>query len=372
MTTVPFFDLGSFVSQYKRVILASFENVLDSGVFIGGREVEKFESAFAQSAGSSHCVAVGNGLDAIRILLEAHGIGPGDEVIVPGFTFYATWLAVLQTGATPVAVDVRIEDGTIDASKITHAISEKTKAILVVHLFGITVDMLTVNQIAKENDLLVFEDCAQAHAGVTNAGPVGSSCDGAAFSFYPTKNLGALGDAGAITTNDPVIAAKLRSSRSYGVGETKYEHISLGWNSRLDPLQASVLNVLLPGLQAVTDHRKQIARSYTEALPDGSTFLDQAMTGGDNVFHHFVLRVANRESARSQLGQLGISTDIHYPYTFKSLKPMVDCYSSLGLPLPELPNSSALAAEVLSLPMGPWMSEEQVAQVASGLTSFHG
>lgn len=371
MTNVPFFDLGSFVGQHKRAILAAFENVLDSGVFIGGSEVEKFESAFAKSVGSSHCVAVGNGLDAIRILLEAHGIGPGDEVIVPGFTFYATWLAVLQTGASPVAVDVRLEDATIDASKVAQAISEKTKAILVVHLFGITVDMLAVNQIAKEYDLLVFEDCAQAHAGVTNAGPVGNSCDGAAFSFYPTKNLGALGDAGAITTNDPAIAAKLHSSRSYGVGETKYEHVSLGWNSRLDPLQASVLNVLLPGLKSVTDQRKQIARSYKESLSDSCTFLDQSRTDGDNVFHHFVLRVANRDNARKRLESLGISTDIHYPYSFNSLKPLLDFYSSNGRQLPELPNSSALAAEVLSIPMGPWMSEDQVAQVASGLARFH-
>jgi dTDP-3-amino-3,4,6-trideoxy-alpha-D-glucose transaminase len=369
---VPFFDLGHFVADHKQAIMSGFERIVDSGVYIGGSEVERFETSFAESVKSAHCVAVGNGLDAIRMLLEAHDIGPGDEVIVPGFTFYATWLAVMQTGATPVAVDVRLEDGVIDADKVISAINPKTKAIIVVHLFGITADMLALNQIARENGLLVFEDCAQAHAGETNAGSVGSSGDGAAFSFYPTKNLGALGDAGAITANDKAIAAKLRSSRSYGVGATKYDHIDLGWNSRLDPLQASVLNLLLPGLPAVTKKRQQIASSYKEALSPSYPYLDKRDSAGDNVFHHFVIRASEREKARSQLAELGVATDIHYPYFFGSLKPILNLYKALELQLPSLPNSERLAAEVLSLPMGPWMTEQQVEHVQQSLNSLNG
>ena len=364
---VPFFDLGAFVREQKPAIMAAVERVVDSGIYIGGQEVERFESEFAASVGAKHCVAVGNGLDAIRLLLEAHGIGAGDEVIVPGFTFYATWLAVLQAGATPIAVDVKLEDASIDPEKIQSAISSSTRAILVVHLFGISADMQAINEIAKQNSLLVFEDCAQAHHGQTNDGPVGSSSDGAAFSFYPTKNLGALGDAGAITTNDSNILQTLKSRRSYGVGSNKYEHIDTGWNTRLDPIQAAILTTLLPGLAAVTEGRKRIAGKYESIIEDQSIKMVRALRHGENVYHHFVIRAASRSDFQRIMSEQNVLTDIHYPYFFNSLEPIRSKYEEIGRAMAPLPNSKRLANEVVSLPIGPWMTEEQIDQVSTSL-----
>lgn len=357
---VPFYNLGAFVREHKSEVMTAIERVVDSGTYIGGDEVAHFEREFAKSVGSRHCVAVGNGLDAIRLLLEAHGIGAGDEVIVPGFTFYATWLAVLQVGAVPVAVDVKLSDATIDPDKIQDEITSRTRAILVVHLFGVSANMLAINKIAKANALLVLEDCAQAHFGQTNDGPVGNSCDGSAFSFYPTKNLGALGDAGAITLNDSGIADTLRSKRSYGVGLTKYDHITTGWNSRLDPLQAAILNTLLPKLAALTEFRRNAANRYVRALKTFGLPVVQSGTPGENVFHHFVIRSNTRDQIRAALKHLGVETDIHYPYFFNTLDPIRENYKINGLPLPSLPNSKKLSDEVVSLPIGPWMTKEQV------------
>ena len=366
---VPFFDLGVFIREHKPALMAAIERVVDSGTYIGGEEVQRFESEFAASVGAKHCVAVGNGLDAIRLLLEAHDIGPGDEVIVPGFTFYATWLAVLQVGAIPVAVDVKLEDASIDETKIEDAISPNTKAILVVHLFGISADMKAINALAKSHNLLVFEDCAQAHNGITNAGPVGNSSDGGAFSFYPTKNLGALGDAGAITINDPAIQMRLKSRRSYGVGSNKYEHVDTGWNTRLDPVQASILRSLLPSLESVTSSRQETARRYLANLNQPNQVVKSSELRR-NVYHHFVVRPKSRVQLQEYMDRAGINTDIHYPYFFNSLIPISKLYRSAGRALPELKNSSVLSQEVVSLPIGPWMREDQILYVQDELTKF--
>jgi dTDP-4-amino-4,6-dideoxygalactose transaminase len=367
---VPFFDLGSFIQDRKTDVLEVIERVLDGGIYVGGEEVLSFEKAFASSVESKHCVSVGNGLDALRLILESHNIGPGDEVIVPGFTFYATWLAVMQTGASPVAVDVNLEDASINPALLKNAITSKTRAIIVVHLFGISADMLAVGKVAKDYGLLVFEDAAQAHSGKTNAGPVGSSGDAAAFSFYPTKNLGALGDGGAITTNNAEVAARMMSLRSYGVGKTKYEHVEAGWNSRLDTIQAAVLSLFLRDLSEVTDFRRSIATRYEEAL--SSTDLEIVGSNGreTNVFHHFVVRTANREELRQDLLTSGVGTDLHYPYYFNSISPVRQFLHERGLPSPPLPNAEKLASSVVSLPIGPWMSGEQVTQVAGVLSGL--
>lgn len=367
---VPFFDLGSFVREQKPAVMAAIERVIDSGIYIGGEEVQRFEEEFAASVGSKYCVAVGNGLDAIRLLLEAHDIGPGDEVIVPGFTFYATWLAVLQVGANPIAVDVNLEDASIDVTKISDAITTKTKAILVVHLFGISADMKAINGIAKSHNLLVFEDCAQAHNGKTNAGPVGSSSDGGAFSFYPTKNLGALGDAGAITLNDSVVLQKLRSRRSYGVGSNKYEHVDTGWNTRLDPIQAAILSTLLPGLQEVTERRVQIAEQYASVIADPNNQLVRTSRIDENVFHHFVVRARSRSDFQRAMHDQNVMTDIHYPYFFNALQPIRSKYAEIGAVLSPLPNSKRLADEVVSLPIGPWMTTSQISLVINALSKI--
>lgn len=367
MTHVPFFDLGSFVKKRKTSILGRLESVLDSGVFIGGDPVTQFEDKFSKSIGVNNTIGVGNGLDAIRLLLEAHGIGPGDEVIVPGFTFYATWLAVMQVGATPVPIDVELETAVIDPTKIVGEITERTKAILVVHLFGIPVDMRAVNQIARANDLLVFEDCAQAHFGHTNAGPVGNASDGAAFSFYPTKNLGALGDAGAVCTNDFQVAKTIRSRKSYGVGNTKYEHVDTGWNTRLDSIQATILELFLDELEETTKVRQEIASAYSEALGGDHRKFVSASKGAESVFHHFVLKCKDRDSTKQELERSGIQTDVHYPYFFNSIVPIKKIYNGLARQLPDLPNSRQLSESVLSLPIGPWMDQLQVDAVCEAL-----
>lgn len=364
---VPFFDLGSFIKLEKSAIMSSLERVVDSGTYIGGDEVSSFEEEFSSSIGGQFTVGVGNGLDALRLILEAHDIGSGDEVIVPGFTFYATWLAVMQAGAQPIPVDVQLEDACIDPSLIEAAISSRTRAILVVHLFGNPVDMASVNKIAKAHGLLVFEDCAQAHGCITNAGPAGASGDGAGFSFYPTKNLGALGDAGAVTTGSEQIALRLKSLRSYGVGKTKYEHDSFGWNSRLDPMQAAILRNLLPKLGLITERRRQIAGAYLAAFAQTEIKPVVPLDHRVGVFHHFVFRSKNRIDLQSQLAEIGVSTDIHYPYFFNSIQPVIAPFLEHAIEEPTLPNSRTLSEEVVSLPMGPWMQDDQVVWVSEAI-----
>ena len=256
MTPVPFYDLGQLVRSYSRDIHACLDEVIETGYFVGGPLTSRFEEEFAASIGADHCVGTGNGLDALRLILEAYGIGPGDEVIVPAFTFFATWLAVTQTGATPVPVDVQPWTGNIEPALVRAALSERTKVILPVHLYGRPAAMAEITAIAQEFDLLVIEDAAQGHGARTAGGKVGSLGHAAAFSFYPTKNLGALGDAGCVTTSDEEVANRLRSRRSYGQGANKYEHVDTGWNSRLDPFQASVLSLHLKRLDEWTERRR--------------------------------------------------------------------------------------------------------------------
>jgi dTDP-4-amino-4,6-dideoxygalactose transaminase len=300
--------------------------------------------------------------------LEAHEIGPGDEVIVPAFTYYATWLAVIQAGATLVPVDVLANTANIDPSLVQEAITGKTRAIIAVHLFGQGADMLPLVKLAKKHDLVLVEDAAQSHGADTSAGRVGSCADAAAFSFYPTKNLGALGDAGAVTTHDPIIAARILSRRSYGQGNSKYEHVDTGWNSRLDPLQAEFLSIHLSKLDVWTERRRQIAASYIAAL-DESLF--HAIIGPhspkESVWHHFVLKTSDRNNLRKYFSSRKISTDIHYPYSIneiESLKPYL-------ADKPKVESSSvakSLGNKVISLPIGPWMSDDEVSRVCEVLS----
>jgi len=368
MTRVPFFDLGQLVRSSSREIHACLDEVIEGGYYVGGPIMRRFEDEFATSVGTEHCVGTGNGLDAIRLILEAFGIGPGDEVIVPAFTFVATWLAVTQTGATPVPVDVQPWTGNIDPDLIRAAISGRTKAIVPVHLYGRPAEMARIRAIAEEFDLVVIEDAAQAHGARTVGGNVGSLGHAAAFSFYPTKNLGALGDAGCVTTSDDAIAERIRSRRSYGQGSSKYENVDTGWNSRLDPFQASVLSLNLPRLRGWNDRRRAIATRYADALGDGS-----GMLGGDefenSVWHHVVLRATDRQQLRAHLGQAGIATDVHYPYWIGTVVPMRP-YLLAPVHERDFPCASALAAEVTSLPIGPWMTDDQVDIVVAALEAL--
>ena len=369
MSEVPFFDLGPLVRGESEEIHSAIDAVLQSGYFVGGPVTETFENEFAQFLGVEHCIGVANGLDALRLLLEAHGIGAGDEVIVPAFTYYATWLGVTQTGATPVPVDVLASSANLDPSALEAAITPRTRAILPVHLYGQAADMAGVLDVARRHDLLVFEDAAQSHGSVSNAGMTGAVADGAGFSFYPTKNLGALGDAGAVTTPDAAIAARIRSRRSYGQGSSKYDHVDTGWNSRLDPVQAAVLSVHLRKLESWTARRREIAAFYQQALGTRLAAVVGPRDIQGSVWHHFVVKATDRAGLQSALLASGVHSDAHYPYAVTDLAPMQGLMapSAVGAPFPV---AEALAREVVSLPMGPWMTQDQVEQVAGALAEL--
>lgn len=368
--SVPFFDLGRLISSERSSLHDALDAVIDSGYFVGGPSVVSFEDQFSQYLGSKFFRGVGNGLDAIRLLLEAYDIGHGDEVIVPGFTYYATWLAVMQTGAKIVPVDVSLDNAAMDSQNIKSAITSRTKAILVVHLFGHAADMSAILNIAKQHNLFVFEDAAQAHGLTTNEGMVGSYGDGVAFSFYPTKNLGALGDAGGIATNSESTSRSILSRRSYGQGISKYDHVDTGWNTRLDPLQAEFLKLHLNNLDSWNEKRRNIASLYLGALGESKAFALGYNSLNSSVWHHFVLSIPERDKYREfLLENFGINTDVHYPYFIKSVSP-----ASGTIPADfkdvKLPNSETLSKQVFSLPIGPWMKKEEIQQVCKGLEAL--
>jgi len=363
---IPFFDLRRDAADRREDLLAAVAEVLDTGQFIGGPIVERFEEGFARFLGARHCVAVGNGLDALRISLESAGIGPGDEVLVPGFSYYATWLAVMQTGATPVPVDVVEATASIDPELLAQRIGPRTRAVLPVHLYGIPCDMPAITALARDKGLFVLEDVAQAHGALVQGRRTGTWGSAGAFSFYPTKNLGALGDAGAIVTDDERLAAKAKSRRSYGQGANKYDHVDSGWNSRLDPIQAAFLLRGLELLPEWTQARRRVAATYREALAD----IVQAVVGPGavegSVWHHFVVRALDREALRAHLAERGVGTDVHYPYTLASVGPSRE---AAGDTLVELPASEALAGSVVSLPIGPWLRDDEIERVADVLAA---
>ena len=367
MNQVPFFDLGQAVRSRRAQLHECLDEVLDTGYFIGGALTTRFEEQFAAFIGADFAIGVGNGLDAIRLILEAYNIGPGDEVIVPAFTYYATWLGVTQTGATPVPVDVLSATANIDPAAIESAITAKTRAIIPVHLYGQAADLKAIRAVADAHGLLVIEDAAQSHGAVSTDGMTGAAGDAAAFSFYPTKNLGALGDAGAVTTSDPEVARRVTSRRSYGQGASKYDHVDTGWNSRLDPLQAAFLSLHLRSLDEWTARRRQIAQRYLDALGRERWV---AVTGpsdvSGSVWHHFVLQSPARAELQQFLADRSVATDVHYPYAVHELEPMRKLMSPVSL-AQQFPNAETLATQVTSLPMGPWMSDAQVDHVAAAL-----
>lgn len=368
---VPFFDLGAQFDKYRPELHAALDKTLDAGYFIGGNSVGEFESKFAEKTGSAWCSSVGNGLDALRLILEALDIGEGDEVIVPGFTFYATWLAVLQVGATPVFVDVEPSTANLDPEKINASINNRTKAVLVVHLFGQLANVKEILEICENHGVQLIEDCAQSHFASNSIGSAGTFGVAAAFSFYPTKNLGALGDGGAITTNDARIYDFVNSRRSYGRGVSKYEHVDLGWNSRLDSLQAEFLILHLSKIDEFIEVRRFIAQRYIDSLGSLCDYLVGPQQVSDSVWHHFVLKSRNRSRSIEILNNLGVGTDIHYPYFAETIAPVTRYLASKSSPLPAgtLFNSESLANQVFSLPIGPWMSEAQIEHVTQGLAS---
>ena len=375
---VPFLELKPTYLEFKDEFDAAYHRVMDSGWYLLGRELEAFESEFAQYCEVKHCLGVGNGLDAIHLILRGYDIGPGDEVIVPSHTFIATWLGVTFAGATPVPVEVNPQTYNLDSNLVEAAITPRTKAILPVHLYGQTADMDPILEIARRHNLKVIEDAAQAQGARYKGRRAGSLGDAAAFSFYPGKNLGAFSDAGAVTTNDPQLATRMARLRNYG-SKIKYQHEEVGLNSRLDELQAAFLRVKLRHLDEWNERRSKIAEFYLHQLSDlnsqlfsvsGFQLLPTVPSWATPVWHLFVIRHPQRDALQQKLTEAGIGTLIHYPVP----PHRSGAYANLRLAPSSLPLAEAIASTVLSLPIGPHITSQQASQVVAAvkncLTAF--
>jgi dTDP-4-amino-4,6-dideoxygalactose transaminase len=359
MMEVPFLDFQAPYLELKAELDAAYQRVMTSGWYILGKEVEAFEAEFATYCETKYCIGVGNGLEALHLILRAMEIGAGDEVIVPANTYIASWLAVSQVGATPVAIEPDEKTYNINPSLIENAITNRTKAIMAVHLYGQPADLDTINDIAARHNLKVIEDAAQAHGARSKNRRVGSLGDAAGFSFYPTKNLGAMGDAGAVTTNNPELADKIRLLRNYG-SRVKYENEIKGYNSRLDELQAAFLRVKLAKLDEWNARRVKVATQYLKILGNHpSLILPFVPDWAEPVWHLFVVRHPNRDKLEQHLRQNGIATLIHYP----TPPHLSDAYRRKGGDLDSLPVAECLSKEVLSLPIGSHLTEQQIETV---------
>lgn len=360
MGSVPFLNLENINNKIRDDLDAAYSRVMGSGWYVMGPELEAFESEFATYSDVKYCVGVGNGLDALSLLLRAYDIGLGDEVIVPSNTFIATWLAVSQCGAVPIPVEPNISTYNIDPQLIEAAITKNTRAILPVHLYGQPADMDFINEIAKKYGLIVIEDAAQAQGAVYKGRKVGSLGHAAGTSFYPGKNLGALGDGGAVLTNNEFIANKVRLLRNYGSKE-KYKHDLISCNSRLDELQAAFLRVKLKNLDEWNGQRRKVAQEYSRLLINSSYVTPHIIETCESAWHLYVLRSENRESNLSMLGKKGIETVIHYP-TPPHLQAAYKEYEQLKLPIAEL-----LAGQVFSIPMSPFLTIPEINSVVEAL-----
>lgn len=359
---IPFLDLKAAYDELEPRIHDAVSRVVASGWYIGGAEVAAFEAEWAAYCGVNHCVGVGNGLDALVLALRACDIGPGDGVIVPSNTFVATWLAVSAVGATIQPVEPDPFTHNIDPSRIAAAVTPETRAIMPVHLYGQPADMDPILAIAREHGLRVIEDAAQAHGARYKGQRIGAHGDAVCWSFYPGKNLGAMGDAGAVTTNNPEIAARVRRLGNYG-SERKYVNVERGVNSRLDPIQAAILRVKLACLDEWTDRRRAIAAAYGESLADTGLTLPSVPNWAEPVWHLYVVRSPERDALQARLTEAGIGTLIHYP-----IPPhMQEAYADLAVTPDALPVARQLAGEVLSLPMGPHLGADAAAAVADAV-----
>lgn len=366
MKNIPFLDMVSPYQELTSELDEAYHRVMESGWYIMGKELEAFEQEFATYCGAKHCIGVGNGLEALHLILRAYGIGEGDEVIVPSNTYIATWLAVSYAGAKPVPVEPLERTYNLDLLQIEGAVTSRTKAILPVHLYGQTADMDGIHQIAQKYGLKVIEDSAQAHGATYKDRKAGSLGDAAGWSFYPGKNLGAFGDAGAVTTNQDDLAEKVRRLRNYG-SQVKYYNEVKGFNSRLDPLQAAFLRVKLKYLDGWNSRRQVVAQNYLsslEAIPD--LILPYTPDWASPGWHVFVIRHKKRDALQKYLTDLGIGTLIHYPIP-PHLQP---AYHELGFTEGAFPISEAIHREVLSLPMGPHLDNVSQQYVVDAVKNF--
>lgn len=362
---VPFLDLKASYAELRKEIDAAVARAISSGWYIGGPEVAGFEEQFAAFCQAKHCVGVGNGLDALHLTLRALDVGPGDEVILASNGYIATVLAVSMVGATPVMVEPDPATHNLDASRVEEAITARTKAILPTHLYGQPVDLDPLLDICSRRGLWLIEDAAQAHGARYKGRRLGAHGHAVCWSFYPSKNLGALGDAGAVTTDDPLLAARVRTLGNYG-SHIRYVNDEKGVNSRLDPVQASVLAVKLRHLDEWNERRARIAARYIAALEGSAVKAPCVPSSVDPAWHLFVVTAADRNGLQQHLSDAGIQTLIHYPIPPHRQK----AYADLGLPAGSLPIAEQLADRVLSLPIGPQMSDEQVEIVAGRLAAL--
>jgi len=363
---VPFLDLQSAYRELQAELDAAARRVLESGWYILGQEVDAFEREFAAYCETKHCIGVGNGLDALILILRACEIGAGCEVIVPANTYIATWLAISYVGATPVPVEPNLQTYNLEPGRIENAITNRTRAIIPVHLYGQPAEMKPIREIALRHNLKVIEDAAQAHGSVYQGKRAGHLGDAAAFSFYPTKNLGAFGDAGAVVTDDDDIADRVRILRNYG-SRTRYQNEVKGINSRLDPIQASFLRVKLKHLDEWNSRRHKIAAQYLDALKEQPDLvLPSVAPAAESAWHLFVLRHRRREDLLKHLNEAGIGTLVHYP-----IPPHLSgAYANAGWKRGDFPVTEEIANTIFSVPINPHLNNDTIVYVISGLQKF--
>ncbi len=357
---IPFLDMKPAYAELKAELDAAYARVMESGWFVLGKEVEAFEAEYAAFCGTRHCIGVGNGLEALELVLRAWEIGPGEEVIVPSNTYIATWLAVTAVGATVVPVEPTPGGPNIDPDRIAAALTTRTRAIMPVHLYGEPADMEAIGALAKRHGLKIIEDVAQAQGSKMKGRRAGSLGDAGAHSFFPTKNIGAFGDGGAVTTDDAILAERLRTLRNYG-SKVKYVNLERGFNSRLDELQAAFLRVKLAKLDVWNERRRLIAARYTDRLAGiAGIDLPRPPQWAEPVWHLYVVRTPRRAELMKALEQAGIGALIHYP-----IPPhLQQAYAYLGKAKGSYPLAESLADTVLSLPISPHMPLEAVDEVA--------
>ncbi len=353
---IKFLDLERINNRFRAEIDTRIKNILDKGWYLQGDENENFATNFAQFCGTKCALGVANGLDALRLIIKAYGFGKGDEIIVPANTYIATILAITDNGCTPILVEPDINTYNINLDLIEEKITSKTKAIMVVHLYGQAVQMQKIWDLAKKYNLKVFEDAAQAHGAMYQGRRTGNLSDAAAFSFYPGKNLGCMGDGGAVTTNDEKIYNKIKALANYG-SDRKYHHIYKGLNSRLDEIQAAMLNVKLQHLDDDNNRRREIAKYYRENITSSKIILPQVYDEKATVWHIFAVRTKERDKFQQYLSSKGIQTIIHYP-TPPHKQEAYQEWSDLSLPVTEEIHNT-----IISLPMSPVMTDEEIKKV---------
>lgn len=360
---VKFLDLHKINEQYRSEINSAIKRVLDSGWYLLGKEDDKFEENFAAYCGTKHAIGVANGLDALNLIIKAYGFKKGDEIIVPANTYIASILAISQNECTPILVEPDLDTYNINPDLIEEKITSKTKAIMVVHLYGQAVEMEKILELAKKYDLKIIEDSAQAHGAVYNGKKTGNLGDASGFSFYPGKNLGCLGDGGGITTNDDELATKLRALRNYG-SHIKYQNLYKGYNSRLDEIQAAVLDVKLKGLDSDNQKRREIAKYYLSNIKNPKIILPKFYDDLAHVWHVFAVRCENRDEFQKYLNEKGVQTLIHYPVP-PHMQPAYSEWNHLSYPITE-----KIHREILSLPISPVMTDEEISEVIKAVNGF--